>query len=464
VDASVDELTAVLKGDADWEGVLFAVACAGARELARQFLEALDTALAAGGEPGWQVVGYRQRTVLTRFGPVRVRRRLYRRGRQRRFLLDEALGWSPHQRVTPRLRALLVELASYLPYGRAAALAEQFGVAISGATLRRQLQAVGEAATAQEAAQRTAVYAAGQPPPLGEQPADPLFVEADGVLIPLQRASERRAELKVAIAYRGTQAVGRDRHRRVRRATVGTVHYASGEDAETFWESAWLAFGARYDLARTAQVVLGGDGAEWIRGGLPPDGRGLFQLDRFHLARACRRRLKADGAAAYAAARTGDTPTLQARLAAAWAAATTDRRRAKLTAFDGYLTTNADGLVDWWRRAPLPAPAPHGLGAMEANIDKPYARRLKRRGMSWSRRGLHAMAKVLQLRENGELPATAQAPPGGPPAPTRRAASAASTAPPAGLGAAPPFQARFAPRWGPHAARPWVRALARWLS
>jgi hypothetical protein len=245
VDASVDELTAVLKAEEDGEGVLFAAACAGARALARQFLDALATTLAAGREPGWQVVGDRRRTVLTRFGAVRVRRRRYRRGRARRFLLDAALGWAPHQRVPPRLRALLVELASYLPDGRAAALAEQVGVASSGATRRRQLQAVGEAARAQEAARRQAVDAGGQPPPVGEEHAAPLFVEAEGVVVPLQRADERRAELKGAIAYRGTRAVGRDRHGRVRRATVGPVHDARGEEAEAFWESAWLAIGAR---------------------------------------------------------------------------------------------------------------------------------------------------------------------------------------------------------------------------
>jgi hypothetical protein len=211
-------------------------------------------------------------------------------------------------------------------------------------------------------------------------------------------------------------------------------------------------------------VVLGGDGADWIRGGRPPDGRGLFQLDRFHRARACRRRWKADGAAAYTAARTGDAPTLQARLAAAWEAATTDRRRAKRRELEHYLTANADGLVDWGRRLALPAPAAGGLGAMEANSDQPYARRLQRRGMSWSRRGLQALAKVLQLRENGELVAAAQALPTAPPVPAGRAASAASTAPRAGRGNTPPFQARFAPRWGPHAARPWGRALSRWLT
>lgn len=465
MERSVAEELRTLQAGEDWEGMLFEAACAGARELARQLLEGLDAALAAEREPGLEVEGYRPRTLLTRFGPVTVRRRLYRSGGQRRFLLDEAVGWAPHERVTPRLRAVAVELASYMPYGRAAALLEQLGVALSGATVRRQVQAVGAATQAQEQAEHTAVYGAGAPPVEGSERADPLFVEGDGVMIPLQRATARRAELKVAIGYRGTEAVGRDRHGRVRRATRGTVHYAGLEEAAAFWERAWLAFGRRYTVAQTRLVLVGGDGAPWIRGGLPPEGRGLFQLDPFHLARACRRRLHQFGPAAYQAARDGDTAALEEQLARAWATARTAARRAKLAELEGYLAANAEGLQAWQARVPAAYQHHVGLGAMEANIDKPYAQRFKRRGMSWSRAGLTAMAKVLQLRENGELVAACHAHPS-PPAPGPRCprASAASTAPPADHRAAPPFQARFAPRWGPQASRPWVRALTRWLA
>jgi hypothetical protein len=283
-------------------------------------------------------------------------------------------------------------------------------------------------------------------------------------VVPLQRATARRTELKVAIGYRGTQAVGRDRHGRVRRATLGTVHYAGLEEAEPFWERAWLAFGRRYTVEPTRLVLVGGDGAPWIRGGLPPDGRGVFQLDPFHLARACRRRLRQFGPAAYHAARDGDTAALEEQLAQAWALARTAARRAKLAAFESYLAANAERLQAWQARVPAEYRHHVGLGAMEANIDKPYAQRFKRRGMSWSRAGLAAMAKVLQLRENGELAGAcrgAAAPDA--PAPRGPRTSVARTAAPPAHRVAPPFQACFAPRWGPQASRPWVRAICRLL-
>ena len=43
------------------------------------------------------------------------------------------------------------------------------------------------------------------------------------------------------------------------------------------------------------------------------------------------------------------------------------------------------------------------LGTAEGNIDKILANRFKKREMSWSKRGANSLAKVIALRENGEL-------------------------------------------------------------
>jgi len=465
VDSSVPELLSAVQPGEDWEEVLFASACAGAREWAQQFLERLDAALAQERPAGLRLKDRRWRTVVTRLGALRVRRRRYRSAQGWRYLLDEALGWAPRQALSPALRQVAVELASYVPYERSAALLGELLVEGPGAsTVRRAVLRVGGALAAAAAAQHTAVYTQGQAPPSGPQVARTLFVEADGVFIALQRAPERRAELKAAIAYPGTRPCGRDRHGQVRRALVNKEHYADLAAGETFWEGAWLQFAARWDLSQTAQVVLGGDGAAWIRGGLPDGAQDQFQLDRFHLARALRRRLGRAGREAFTALRQGDRTPLEQQLAVAHATAGGRReRQERLRQLEHYLAANADGLTDWTVAAPTPPASPVRLGAMEANIDKPYAQRFKRRGMSWSGPGARALAKVLQARANGALTAACREAPQ-PSAARRRAASAATTRSAAGARTAPPFQARFAPRWGPHASRPWVQALRRLLS
>ena len=59
-----------------------------------------------------EVVGFRERTVVTSFGEVRIRRRLYRNREagETKFFLDEELGLSRRARVTPCLKQLAVKL------------------------------------------------------------------------------------------------------------------------------------------------------------------------------------------------------------------------------------------------------------------------------------------------------------------------------------------------------------------
>jgi hypothetical protein len=78
VDSSVPELLSAVQPGEDWEEVLFASACAGAREWAQQFLERLDAALAQERPAGLRLKDRRWRTVVTRLGALRVRRRRYR--------------------------------------------------------------------------------------------------------------------------------------------------------------------------------------------------------------------------------------------------------------------------------------------------------------------------------------------------------------------------------------------------
>jgi len=45
--------------------------------------------------------------------------------------------------------------------------------------------------------------------------ANRLMIEADGVVLPLQREQAHKAEVKLGIAYEGWQKVGKDRYRTV---------------------------------------------------------------------------------------------------------------------------------------------------------------------------------------------------------------------------------------------------------
>ena len=76
-----------------WEGKIFQQVCEQGRREAKAYLEELEEALYEQRPAGWEVVGFRERVLVTRIGEVRLRRRLYQEGSgSYHFLLDEYLA------------------------------------------------------------------------------------------------------------------------------------------------------------------------------------------------------------------------------------------------------------------------------------------------------------------------------------------------------------------------------------
>ena len=147
---------------------------------------------------------------------------------------------------------------------------------------------------------------------------------------------------------------------------------------------------------------MGSDGANWVLRGAQEFGsprRAVFQLDGFHLSRACGRgHGRKLGSAIYESIRAGEVSFARALMSAAAESETDTACRDRL-----YVESNVAIGVDWRNRvSDAPADA-RGLGTMESNGDKVTASRMKKRGMSWTIRGAHRMAKVTQLSRNGEL-------------------------------------------------------------
>jgi hypothetical protein len=71
-----------------------------------------------------------------------------------------------------------------------------------------------------------------------------------------------------------------------------------------------------------------------------------------------------------------------------------------------YLAANEDGLADYRSRVKVEGVELRGLGAIEGNVDKKIALRMKKRGMAWTRRGAANMLALLGLEASGmPLPA-----------------------------------------------------------
>ncbi|MDR7435697.1 MAG: UPF0236 family protein [Armatimonadota bacterium] len=101
----------------------------------------------------------------------------------------------------------------------------------------------------------------------------------------------------------------------------------------------------------------------------------------------------------------GVEPCTERILAQAAQRSRSPKQRAQIHKLRGYLQANWAGIQDY-REAlgsvPLDA---RGLGAIESNIDKVFANRFKKRGMSWGRRGAGHLSQLVVLRINGTLTA-----------------------------------------------------------
>ena len=230
--------------------------------------------------------------------------------------------------------------------------------------------------------------------------------------------------------------------------------YAHGQESIPFWEGASLEWGKQYALDAVKWFVVGGDGANWIRQGADELPNSEFQLDGFHLARACGRGYgKKLGRAIYEAIRSGDSRRALARMKEAAPAQTRTSARDRR-----YVEHNVVAGVDWRNRVSYVPKDARSLGTMESNGDKLTANRMKKRGMSWTIRGANHMAKTIQLCRNAELPKycrnTRVARPARPP--TRRRPHRRPT-PESRAGALP--EASMPALVGPHAARPWATSL-----
>jgi len=453
---SIEELVAELKGDVGrWEEEIFRWACDLARSMAKTLLEEVDEELMKGREEGLKVEGLKEHWVTTLFGDVRIRRRLYRdRGGNYHFLLDEAIGLRKGSQASPKVEELATFLASYLPFEKSERLMRALlPDGISHTTIHRLVGKVVDRYLAEEDEEIEEVFEGGVIPDSGGKVVPHLIVEADGVGIALQREEDRRTEVKVGIAYEGWEEVGKDRYKLKEKTTYSGIMVG-----ERFWEGLSLSLAKKYDLSRVGKVIVGSDGAAWAKQGAEVLG-GVFQLSRFHLRRALLRGLKGDVELAnqvYQAC-VSDNQALADRLLVEAQGRARGEDRRDIMGLRGYLMENAHGLADY--RLGTAEDGLRGIGAIEGNVDKLIATRMKKRGMSWTKCGGNRMARLINLREAGELHSWVN----------RRFDKAKTISSPerehqikrryVGKDSAGWLEANLPALHGPHANRPWARAL-----
>jgi hypothetical protein len=363
------------------------------RELYRHALEHIDLLTQRYRPLAVRIVHKRSTWYQTLLGPIRITRRQYQDQDGRyRYLLDELMGMTKYNHTTLAVKEIACRLAGEMPFRKSAEiLSRTTPIRLSHQTIHRFVHTALASSQDNSDTVLTWFEETGELPQSAGKKVNRLMIEADGVMLSLQREARHKAEVKLGIAYEGWEKVGKDRYRTVNK----TVH-ADVAGTEHFWAGMTLKLHQGYDLGGTRYVV-GGDGAKWIKEGVDYFG-GTYQLCRYHLNRALCHALghEPDTLRIVRHCTHSDLDFALLRLKEAERRARGDKAK-DIKRTIGYIKSNASGLQDYRENEGQNDGALRRTGAIEGNIDKLIVRRMKNQGMSWSLQGIRRM---LWLRIN----------------------------------------------------------------
>lgn len=233
----------------------------------------------------WSLVDYRERTIITLFGKITYKRRIYldEYGNTRN-LLDEVLGITAYQRLTADAFSWIVYQAANISFAKTAkAFKDKTGTKITRQTVMRCVHKAGrllEEHFGQAGASRISTPV--------------LFFETDGFWVDLQTPTKNKKrlprrthkeqflkksmEMKVFVAYGG----------KVDGKRMGATHWASNAKPEEFFSECIRHVKGVYDIDESRYLMFGSDGAGWCKNNsieeyLSEDTEVLSRLDVYHV-------------------------------------------------------------------------------------------------------------------------------------------------------------------------------------
>ena len=341
-------------------------------------IEAVDERVKKQVPAGWRNVGTETRWMISSVGELQYKRRIYidEKG-QRRKPVDEILGLGRYGRISQRVKEMGAQLASVSTYRQAAdQLSWMLKSGISHSSLQRMVWEIGNRIADGEEAEQRRIFECGGKMEGGKVQAPILYGESDGVWVHLQREKRKSVEVRVAILSNGRKPIGKNRYRLEHKCCLTAV----GLDSTAWQEQIVRTAHGYYDLSQTKLLVCGGDGGQWVRHSF--DRMGMHQefiLDRFHLHRAARRAFqdRVQARKLVKILREQGLEIIRKDIEKQIDQAT-GKRKELLQEFYRYIHNNRDALLDLKQRG---YSEPSYLGAMEGNVDKLVAHRMKEQGV-----------------------------------------------------------------------------------
>lgn len=384
----VVELRVAVDGDVDPVALEQAIAEQGRRgskQLYRAVLQALDAKAAQATGAAKQRL--EERWVATTFGRVRIWRYRVKGPAGSFHPLDRALGLSQAE-ASAALREAVCDLATRVPYRQVAEITTRLmGEPISHQGAWRILQAEGTRVRTEEGELVHSVFELGEAPPQQGPAPELVVVEADGTYLAAQGEDAGRFEIKTGVFYTGKDRAGGSRHRRWKLLNKGC--YATTGDQDAFGRGLAARGFAWVGLHRARHVLCVHDGldeygqtfSDWF-----PDAQ--HQIDHFHVAE---RLWQVSGADTRRFERLKqlafrDPGSLARRLHRGISGLRPDLAT-ELAGYLEHVAADLHGVERLPRRLRRGRMHVVGSGVVEKHQDLLVKRRMKGRGMRWTRRG-----------------------------------------------------------------------------
>ncbi len=382
------------------EKLILAKAYEWARNVFKVIAEHIDNLIKKYREKTLTVEHKRDVWYSTCLGRVRVERRQYRDQKGDYYYpLDRLFGMKKYRHTTSALKDYALELAASTTFRKSEEILRKMtAIDISHQTIHRLLARAADNYIEKKDQGNRWFRSTGELPRSENKKVGRLFMEADGVMLSLQRAKARKAEVKLGIAYEDWERIGKDRYK-----TVNKMFHADIASSDNFWTGMALKLHEKYDLAGVKEVIIGGDGGTWIKDGVGYF-KAKFQLCRYHLNREIRYKLGTDGEAIRLLREAINNHELNSVYHALNEAASRVKgdKAKEIKRLWRYIRTNAFGLRDY-RHDTSEGNNLRRTGAIEGNIDKLVVRRMKNQGMSWTAEGIRRMLAIRFLVREGKL-------------------------------------------------------------
>lgn len=390
----------------DLEQGIFRNLCYLARRDTKEFLEKYDKHLMKTRDTkAYRHKGIKKTSIKTVYGEVEYSRRIYKVTRDNGktefvFLLDESLDISGVGLISQNMAEQMVSGITESTYRECARqISSSTGQIISPMGVWNVIQALGDEVCEDE---KNLVKAHKAGKIKGNRETPVLFEETDGVILNLQNEKQKKAELKIGIAYDGWKEQGKNKY-----ALDGRLAVAGFSTSKEFIEYREAAIAEKYNTDDIEVRVLNADGANWTKESV--NSNTVFQLDPFHRNKAIKENILNKKAVREIHSLLNEKNVDDAieYIEIYKDSISDDDEIDKAEKLLTYFKNNKEGLLPYQERTELPE-HPEGLvyrnmGTMENHVWSIIAKRMKHGHKSWSIRGGNNLAKILAKKYSGRL-------------------------------------------------------------